>query len=241
MTSKLVTEVIGTFFLVLTIGLTVTAGLPLAPLVIGAVLMAMVYMGGHISGAQYNPAVTLAILLRGKISPAQAGAYVVAQLGGAVLGALAVYAMTGAAFAPAPGPDEAPMAVLLAEALFTFALALVVLNVATTRATEGNSYFGLAIGFTVMVGAFAVGGISGGAFNPAVGIGPAIVSTLLGEGGLDAAWYYIVGPLAGAALAAWVFRVQNSHEFIPAVAVPSGDLQPEGKRVVRPTGSDRPK
>ncbi len=241
MTSKLVTEVIGTFFLVLTIGLTVTAGLPLAPLVIGAVLMVMVYMGGHISGAQYNPAVTLAVLLRGKISPAQAGAYVAAQLGGAVLGALAVYAMTGAAFAPAPSPDASATAVLLAEALFTFALALVVLNVATTRATEGNSYFGLAIGFTVMVGAFAVGEISGGAFNPAVGLGPAIVSTLLGQGGLESAWYYIVGPLAGAALAVAVFRVQNAPEFTPPVAVPSGRLQPEGKRAGSPVGADRVK
>ena len=239
MTSKLVTECIGTFFLVLTIGLTVTAGLPMAPLVIGAALMVMVYMGGHVSGAHYNPAVTLAVVLRGKISPAQATAYVGAQLAGAILAALAVHAVTGAAFSPAPGPDAPAGAVLLVEALFTFALALVVLNVATTRATEGNSYFGLAIGFTVMVGAFAGGAISGGAYNPAVGIGPAIVSTLLGEGGLESTWFYIVGPLAGAVLAALVFRVQNAPEFIPAVAVPSGALQPEGKRAVPPVGADR--
>jgi aquaporin Z len=93
--------------------------------------------------------------------------------------------------------------------LFTFALALVVLNVATSRHTKGNSYYGLAIGFTVMAGAFAGGGISGGAFNPAVGTGPTIVRALMGDGTWSALWLYLVGPFAGGALAAMVFKIQE--------------------------------
>lgn len=215
MTRKLLTEVIGTFFLVLTIGLTVTAGLPLAPLAIGSALMVMVYMGGAVSGAHYNPAVTLAVLLRGKVAAGEAAAYVVAQVAGATLAALAVYGIVGQTFMPAPAAGASAAAVLAVEALFTFALALVVLNVATARATEGNSYFGLAIGFTVMAGAFAGGPISGGAFNPAVGLGPAIVTALFGGGSVAHVWYYLVGPLLGAAAAAGVFRVQSPGDLVP--------------------------
>jgi aquaporin Z len=209
MTRKLVTEAIGTFFLVLTIGLTVTAGEPLAPVAIGSVLMVMVYMGGAISGAHYNPAVTFAMLLRGKVTAAEAAAYAVAQVIGATVAALAVYWLAGAAFMPAPGAAAGVAQILAVEALFTFALALVVLNVATARETEGNSYFGLAIGFTVLAGAFAGGSISGGAFNPAVGIGPALVAALVGGQSVGQVLYYIVGPLAGAALAAAVFALQH--------------------------------
>jgi aquaporin Z len=217
------TEAVGTFFLVLTIGLTAATGTPLAPLAIGSALMVMVYMGGHVSGAHYNPAVTLAVWLRGKLPGRDVLPYWLAQLVGAVLAALASYALTGRTFTPAPGPDAGAGAALLAEALFTFALALVVLNTATSRQTEGNSYFGLAIGFTVAVGAFAAGGISGGAFNPAVGVGPALVSTLLGDGTLAHVWLYLVGPLAGGAAAAVLFRVQNPEESEQAIPAPPPD------------------
>jgi aquaporin Z len=228
MTRKLLTEVIGTFFLVLTIGLVVTTASPMAPLAIGAALMVMVYMGGAVSGAHYNPAVTLAVLMRRKIAAGEAAAYVVAQLAGATLAAFTVYAIVGKTFVPAPGPGVSAGTALLVEALFTFALALVVLNVATTRAGEGNSYFGLAIGFTVAAGAFAGGPVSGGAFNPAVGLGPAIVTALLGSDPVSHVWLYVVGPLLGAALAAVVFRVQHPLEFGP-VATPrlAGVKQPE--------------
>jgi aquaporin Z len=224
MTRKLLTECIGTFFLVLTIGMTVTAGLPAAPVAVGGVLAALVYMGGHVSGAHYNPAVTLAVLLRGRIRAGEAAAYAAAQLGGAVLAAGAVSAVTGLAFVAQPAISASPLAVLLVEGLFTFILALVVLNVATTRTEEGNAYFGIAIGFTVMAAAFAGSAVSGGVFNPAVGVGPALVSAALGEGGLGSAWYYVVGPFAGAALAALAFRVQNPEELAapaaPRVALP---------------------
>lgn len=212
MRKKLLTESIGTFFLVLTIGLTVLNGTPFAPLAIGASLMIMVYMGGHVSGGHYNPAVSLAVTLRGKLGWHEFGSYVAAQLVGAAVAAFAVYWITRQTFAPTPANGASTLAVLLTEVLYTFALALVVLNSAVSKGTSGNSFYGLAIGFTVVVGAFAGGPISGGAFNPAVGIGPTLVQTMLGAGSLANLWFYIVGPLAGGALAAVVFGIQEGRE-----------------------------
>lgn len=204
------TEFIGTFFLVLTIGLTLLGGTPLAPLAIGASLMVMVYMGGHVSGAHYNPAVSLAVLLRGKMaSAAEFVGYVVSQIAGAIVAAVMVYVILGRTFAPAPGPSVSAAAALLVEFLYTFALALVVLNSAASAKTHGNSFYGIAIGFTIVVGAFAGGPISGGAFNPAVGIGPVLVDALVGDGSFAHLWLYLVGPLVGGAVAAGVFGLQE--------------------------------
>jgi aquaporin Z len=208
--AKVLTEAIGTFFLVLTIGLTVITQTPFAPLAIGCSLMIMVYMGGHISGGHYNPAVTLAVMMRGGMQSRDVLPYWIAQIIGALLAALAVRVILGSTFAPAPSEGASVIAVLMVEILFTFALALVVLNVATAPATAGNSYYGLAIGFTIVVAAFAGGSISGGAFNPAVGIGPVLINALAGGGTLGNLWYYIVGPLAGGALAAVVFKLQGA-------------------------------
>lgn len=207
--NRYLTEFIGTFVLVLTIGLSVLGGTPMAPLAIGASLMVMVYMGGHVSGAHYNPAVSSGLVMRGSLAVSELLPYVVAQLLGAIVAALAVYAITGRTFAPAPAAATSMMAALLVEILYTTALVLVVMNVATAPAVAGNSFYGLAIGFTVAAGAFAGGPISGGAFNPAVGLGPAIVHALVGGGNISHVWLYIVGPLVGAALAAGVFRVQH--------------------------------
>jgi aquaporin Z len=204
------TEFIGTFFLVLTIGLTVTAQLPLAPLAIGASLMIMVYMGGHISGAHYNPAVSLAAAMRGALPSGMYVTYAVSQILGALVAAAVVHIVTGKTFAPSPGAGVSMVSALLVEILYTFALALVVLNVAVAKKTQGNSFYGLAIGFTIVVAAFAGGGISGGAFNPAVGIGPTIINAVLGGGSWSALWIYIVGPVIGAALAATVFGIQET-------------------------------
>ena len=206
---RYLTEFIGTFFLVFTIGLTVLSGTPLAPLAIGAALMVMVYMGGHVSGAHYNPAVSLAVLVRGRLEPGAFVPYLLAQLAGAVAASWLVYLILGRTFAPAPAATASAMQALLVEILYTFALALVVLNAATSKRTEGNSYYGLAIGFTLAVGAFAGGPVSGGAFNPAVGTGPILVSVLLGGGSLANLWLYLVGPFVGGLLAALVFRVQE--------------------------------
>lgn len=207
--NRYITELIGTFFLVFTIGLVVVAGTALAPVAIGATLMVMVYMGGHISGAHYNPAVTVALYLRGATPRLDVLPYIAAQILGAWLAASAVQLLTGETFAPAPGAGFGVVEALLAEILFTFALVLVILNVATAKATEGNSYYGLAIGFTVMAGAFSVGGISGGAFNPAVGIGPIMVDSIMGDGSFANVWIYIAGPVLGGLGAVPVFRMQN--------------------------------
>ena len=205
------TEFVGTFFLVLTIALTVLGGSPLAPLAIGVVLTAMVYMGGHVSGAHYNPAVSLAMLLRRGFDAKDFIPYVASQLLGSMAAALLAAAILGKTFAPAPGPGVSALSALLVEVAFTFALALVVLNVGTAKPIAGNSFYGIAIGFTVMAGAFAGGGISGGAFNPAVGTGPILIKAWLGGGSLANLWLYLVGPFIGGALAAAAFRVQETH------------------------------
>lgn len=207
--NRYLTEFTGTFFLVFTIGLTVLGGIPMAPLAIGASLMVMVYMGGHISGAHYNPAVSLALMLRGSFKKSELLPYVLAQLAGALAAALMVFLILGRTFVPAPAVD-ALVGGLLVEVLYTTALALVVLNVATAQEVKGNSFYGLAIGFTVVVGAFAGGPISGGAYNPAVGLGPAVIHALLGGGNIAHVWLYIAGPVAGGALAAAIFRIQHT-------------------------------
>lgn len=210
--NRYVTELIGTFFLVFTIGLVLLSGTELAPIAIGMMLTALVYMGAHVSGAHYNPVVTIAFHLRGAMPRADVIPYVAAQIFGAWLAATAVLLVTGETFAPAPGPDFGVVEALLAEVLFSFALILVVLNVATAKATAGNDYYALAIGATVMGGAYAVGGVSGGAFNPAVGIGPIVVDSLMGDGTFGNVWIYIVGPVFGALAAVPVFRMQNPEE-----------------------------
>ncbi|HZW07324.1 MAG TPA: aquaporin, partial [Phycisphaerales bacterium] len=175
MAPKLTTEFVGTFFLVLVIALCVTGGnadvARLAAIPIGLGLMVLVYMGGHISGAHYNPAVTLAVFLRGGMEPGRAGIYILVQIAAAVAATFASRGITGNLLAVAPAPGVSAATALVVEALFTFLLALVVLNVATAKATTGNQYYGAAIGSTVLAAAFAGGGISGGAFNPAVGLG----------------------------------------------------------------------
>lgn len=205
------TEFIGTFFLVLTIGLTTIQNSPLAPLAIGMSLMIMVYMGGHISGAHYNPAVSLAAMMRGALPGEKLVPYIVSQIAGATAAAWSVKVVLGQTFAPAPGPTATTIPALLVEVFFTFALVLVVLNVATSKRTEGNSYYGLAIGFTITAAALAGGGVSGGAFNPAVGTGPTLIHAISGNGDWSHLWLYWVGPLTGAVLGAAVFRIQEKE------------------------------
>lgn len=199
------TEFIGTFFLVLAVGLSVVGGAgAMAPLAIGSTLMAMVYMGGHISGAHYNPAVTLAVFLRGKLPLKEVVPYWIAQIAAALLAAVSVRWILNKPMPAAPIESGILLRALLVEFVFTFALALVVLNVATAKGTSGNSFYGLAIGFIVTGGALADGGVSGAAFNPAVGIGVWAMGAALSN-----LWLWIVGPLAGGAAAAAVFKVQN--------------------------------
>ena len=209
MVPKLVVEFIGTFFLVFTVGMTVKgpdgAG-ALAALAIGSSLMVMVYAGGHFSGGHYNPAVTLGVTLRGKATWAEAIPYWGAQFAAAVVAALLVLFIKPVA-GPVVPPPGAPVeysiaAKLLVEFLFTFALVYVVLNSATAKGTAGNSFYGLAIGFTVVVGAFAVGPVSGGAFNPAVALGVATA----GIAEWVNIWIPLAADFAGGAAAALLFN-----------------------------------
>jgi len=213
--NKYIAEFIGTFFLVLTIGCTVIgagSGV-IAPLAIGAALMVMVFAGGHISGGHYNPAVTLGILIRGKLQSADVVPYWIAQLAGAVVAALLVNKVLRAGVAVTPIALHVGPA-LLAEFLFTFALVYVVLNAATAEGTSGNSFYGLAIGMTVMTGAFAVGDISGGAFNPAVALGICI----LGICDWGNIWIYLLANFGAGALAAVIFQMINPAMQITPIA-----------------------
>lgn len=204
---KYLVEFIGTFFLVFTIGSTVIApgAGALAPLAIGASLMVMIYAGGHISGGHYNPAVTLAVWIRGKCDTKDVVPYWAAQLLAAAAAAWLVGRMKGAA---TPLVVTHWKAAFAAEFLFTFALCWVVLNAATSKSTAGNSFYGLAIGMTVMTGAFAVGSVSGGAFNPAVATG----ISLMGLSAWGNLWVLLAGELAGAAIAALTYKTVAAGE-----------------------------
>src|ERR1041384_387383 len=166
---KYLVEFIGTFFLVFTVGMAVRSGSTLAPLAIGAVLMTMIFAGGHVSGAHFNPAVTLAVFVRGRCEFKNLVPYWIAQLIAGIAAAFVAVFLVGKSGTPME--IKSVPAAFVAEFLFTFALAYVVVNSATAKNTANNSFYGLAIGLTVMAGAFAVGAISGGAFNPAVAIG----------------------------------------------------------------------
>lgn len=204
---KYLAEGIGTFFFVLTILLAANnPGIaPLAPLAISAVYMAMIYAGGHISGAHYNPAVTLAVLMRGKIERDDALWYVVVQVLGAAVAAIigGFLLKCGYNLDTQMHVHKSGICSVLAEFFGTFALAYVVLNVATTRSNAGNSHYGLAIGFIVLAATYGLGGISGGAFNPAVAVG----ASLAGMFNWADIWIYLLGALLGAAAAATVFQI----------------------------------
>ena len=204
--AKLTTEFIGTLFLSLTVctaALLGTAG-TLAPFAIASTLMVMIYAGGHISGAHYNPAVTLSIYLRGACEKSDLAPYIATQLAAGAAGALI------AANVLVPGGDVEQLVLetgpaFAAELLFTFALAYVILNVATSETTEGNGFYGAAIALVVLAGALSVGSISGGAFNPAVTVSM-IASDVLS---VEDSWIHFIPQLVGGCLAALVFKAQR--------------------------------
>jgi aquaporin Z len=205
---KYIAEFIGTFFLVLTIGCTVIPGTPgvIPPLAIGAVLMVMVYAAGHVSGGHLNPAVTLAVWVRGRCETKDVLPYWGAQVIAGILAALVAVFLVGKSGTPME--IKSLPAAFVAEFLFTFALAFVVLNSATAKGTAGNSFYGLAIGMTVMAGAFAVGSIGGGAFNPAVAVGAAVMKLV----SFSQIWVHLVADLAGGLVAGLVFKFLNPDD-----------------------------
>jgi aquaporin Z len=199
---KLAVEFIGMFLFVFTVGMATESanksGALLAPLAIGSVLMVLVFAGGHVSGGHYNPAVSTAVFLRGKLKANEYGAYLVTQFVAAALAGLLVNAVGGK---QTPGVTASIGKMLVVEFLFTFALTYVVLNVATAKGTEGNSFYGLAIGFVVVIGAISVGWISGAAFNPAIALG----ATVLGAFKWSHLWVYLVADFLGGAAGAGAF------------------------------------
>jgi aquaporin Z len=199
---KYVIEFIGTFFLVTTVAFT---GNPFA---IAAILIAMIYMGGYISGGHFNPAVTTGVLVRGKISWLDAIIYMIVQLLAGVAAALLYMSITGQKFIPQPDIQATLATAIIMEALYTFALASVVLHVATSEETEGNNYYGAAIGLVVLAGAFA-GGLSGGAYNPAVGVGPLLADIGNISARMQNILIYIIGPMSGGLLAGLIYRLLN--------------------------------
>jgi aquaporin Z len=210
--AKYAAEAIGTFFLVFTVGAAVGAGSVFAPLAIGGVLMVMVYAGRHISGGHYNPAVTLSVLVRGRIAVRDAIMYWIVQFGAGLLAAAVVRGIVDPARARTTVTmtltGHALLAAFVVELLFTFALCHVVLNVATSKSHRDNSYFGMAIGFTVLAGAFAVGEISGGAFNPSVTVGAA----MMGMFAWPTLWVYLVAQVIGGAAAGVTFLALNPDD-----------------------------
>ena len=206
MQAKLITEFIGTFFLTLTICTAAAFGTAgsYAPFAIASPLMVMIYAGGHVSGAHYNPAVTISIYLRGACDKSEVVPFIASQLVAGVVGAMV------ASNVLMPDGEVGPLVMdtgpaFGAELLFTFALAYVILNVATSESTDGNGYYGAAIAFVVLAGALTVGPISGASFNPAV------TASLISAGvmGVADSWVHLVPQLIGGVLAALVFNAQR--------------------------------
>ena len=210
---KYIAEFIGTFFFILTIGCTVIPGLPgiASAVAIGSALMVMVFAGGHISGGHYNPAVTLAVFVRGRFPRKDVIPYWIAQIVAGIAASLVAIFLVGKSGTPME-IQNIPAA-FVAEFLFTFALAYVVVNSATSTDTSGNSFYGLAIGMTVMVGTISVGAISGGAFNPAIAIGLAVMKLV----SISSIWIHIIADLAGGLVAGIAFKLLNPADSGPVV------------------------
>jgi aquaporin Z len=216
LTAKLTSEFLGTFMLVFTVGLNVCAGSPAAAFSIAASLMCMIYALGDVSGAMFNPAVTVAVVgagVEGAPDPMTACFYMLTQITAGICAAMSFYGVAcGFSFGPVAPHGWA--AVSMAEIIFTFVLCFVVLSVACSK-SNNDQFFGLAIGSCVTVGGFAIGGISGGSLNPAVSIGLA-TQGVFGGGKFWEALVYTGLELTGGCIAAGVFKVTHAAEADPS-------------------------
>ena len=210
MNAKLITEFIGTFFLCLTICVAGVFGLSgqNAPFAIAGTLMVMIYAGAHISGAHYNPAVTISIWIRGACEKSEVVPYALSQLAAGLLAALiaANLIVTGSISEDYPiemfEPSGMETSIIASELLFTFALVFVILNVATSESNEGNGYYGAAIALVVLAGALTVGSISLASFNPAASLSLVVV----GKMATSDLWLHLVPQLFGAGAASLVYK-----------------------------------
>jgi aquaporin Z len=209
---KYLTEFIGTFFLVLTV--VMVANNPgigsMAPFAISGMYLAMIYAGGPISGGHYNPAVTLAVLMRRQISRGDALYYMIVQfISGILAAAIGVYLHDcGGGLEIVARVNEQPICTVMGEFLGTFALVYVFLNVTNAATSAQNAFSGLAIGFTVMASRYGLGGLSGGAFNPAIVLGASVA----GMFGWDDFGVYLIGTILGAAAAATAIQLIHRKE-----------------------------
>jgi len=209
--AKYVAEFVGTYLLVFTVGCNVLSGSPVwAATSIACVLMVSIYALGGVSGANFNPAVSVTLGLSNKLEWKEVGIYCVVQIIAGICAGLSYGALFFKVFNLEPQPGFGWWEAALAEVLYTFMLCFVVLNVATAGKNAGNQFFGLAIGFVIIAGGYAAGGISGGAFNPAVALGIDVSSAGLGFGW---GFAYTGYELIGAALASALFRVVRPDEF----------------------------
>jgi aquaporin Z len=211
-TNKLIAEFIGTLFLV-------TAALLGGGVAAAATLCICIYAMGHVSGGHYNPAVSLGVWLRGRMTQRELIEYLAAQFAGAVVAFVIFKILTEARPEGYKAPEIKEFGkAIVAEFLFTFLLVSTVLHVATTKALANNQFYGAAIGLCVLAGASSVGGLTGGAFNPAVGLG----IVLAGVKAFSAIAIYLLACFGGGAVAAVIFRIMLPNEHSPALtAAPS--------------------
>lgn len=193
-----ITELVGTFFLFLAICFTSNA------LAIGLILAAMIYIGQNRSGAHYNPAITLAVWLKGSINPIQAAGYVVSQCLGALAAAATFYALSKNTFSPMPHGNVTMWQAIVLEALFTF----IFCSVALTCSSHMHGVTGLIIGLTLTACIFCIAELTGAAINPAVAVGPMVWNMLLGsQSAFTHLPIYLLGPSLGALCAALYYLV----------------------------------
>mmetsp|Transcript_73174 Transcript_73174/g.114545 ORF Transcript_73174/g.114545 Transcript_73174/m.114545 type:complete len:470 (+) Transcript_73174:59-1468(+) len=222
LTARLVAEFTGTFLLVFTVGCNILGQTPVwAGVSIACVLMVMIYSFGLISGGHFNPAVSVALAIAKAMgqknmkndpenSLKEAAMYSGVQIGGAILAGLSYFALFGHTFNLAPAKEFSFAIAGVCELLYTFMLCFVVFNVAVASKVKSNEYYGLAIGFVVVAGAYGAGAVSGGCFNPAVALGIDLTSVHLGFGH---SLIYVLFELVGAALAAVVYKVVHPIDF----------------------------
>jgi len=214
--SKLISEFLGTFMLVLTVGLNVIGGSKAPVFSIAASLMCMIYALGNVSGANFNPAVSLCLIITGRekvLSPKVGVYYMIVQLVAGVAAGLTYMSMeAGKTFPLAPGKGYTLGQAAFAEIIFTFLLCYVVCCVATVKDSPLAHFFGLAIGSCVTAGGYAIGAVSGGSLNPAVSFGISFCHFINGGGGLMNAFLYTIFEFIGAAIAAGLFMFTHATD-----------------------------
>jgi aquaporin Z len=197
-------EFLGTFFLLL------ISALADNPIAIGVGLAVLCYIGGHISGAHYNPAVSIAMVIRGEINKVECGKFILSQVLGAVFASFVYFLITNNVFEIQPSSETTLSQFLIAEFIFTFLLVITILFVGTHPKLKGNQFYGAVIGLSVMTSQYSIGEISSSVLNPAISIGPALFNLVNGEGSnmsLAFSPYYISITIISGVFAAYMFKL----------------------------------